>query len=158
MLVRNPRAQVSMKSARIATGQFLPRDPLGAKLFHRSDMIPGGRGRPDYYSRYPHRGKFSDVAGLQLLAQPANRNFQRRHPLRSAFMRAQALDCFSDLVVALRDSVPSVAEFCGSLEGRLGVAAEHDRRMRLLRRLGHELESFDADGLAVIFRRILGPQ
>src|ERR1700731_4924197 len=126
MLVRNPRAQVSMKSARIATGQLLPRDHLGAKLFHRSDMIPGRRSRPDYYSRYSHRRKFFDVPRLQLLAQPANRNFQRRRPLRRAFMLAQALDCFSGLVVALRDSVPAVAEFCGSLEGRLSVAAEYD--------------------------------
>src|ERR1700693_1582552 len=128
MLVRNPRAQVSMKSARIATGQLLPRDHLGAELFHRSDMIPGGRSRPDYYSRYPHRGKFFDVSGLQLLAQPANRNFQRRRPFRRALMLAQALDCFSDLVVALRDPVPTFAELRRALEGRLGVAGEHDRR------------------------------
>src|ERR1700722_7095092 len=158
MLVRNPRAQVSMKSARIATGQLLLRDPPSAELFHRSDMVPGGRSRPDYYSRYPHRGKFFDVSRLQLLAQPADRNFQRRRPLRRAFMLAQALDRRRDLVVAFRDSVPTVAELRRALEGRLGIAAEYDRRMRLLRGLAHELESFDADSLAVILRRILGPQ
>src|ERR1700736_158306 len=158
MLVRNPRAQVSMKSARIATGQLLLRDHLSAELFHRSDMVPGGRSRPDYYSRYPHRRKFFDVSRVQLLAQPADRNFQRRGPLRRALMLAQTLDRRRYLVVALRDSVPTVAEFCRSLEGRFGVAAEYDRRMRLLRRLGHELESFDTDRLAVILRRILGPQ
>src|SRR3984957_7334780 len=158
MLVRNPRAQVSMKSARIATGQLLLRDPPSAELFHRSDMVPGGRSRPDYYSRYPHRGKFFDVSRLQLLAQPADRNFQRRRPLRHAFMLAQALDRRRDLVVAFRDSVPTVAELRRALEGRLGIAAEYDRRMRLLRGLGHELESFDANSLAVIVWRILGPQ
>src|ERR1700691_73837 len=158
MLVGNPLVEVSMISARIATRYSIPRDHFGAELFHRREMLAGRRGGPDDYSRDAHRGEFFDVVGLQLFAQPAHRNFQRHRPLGGALMLPQALDGRRDLVVAFGDSVPAVAEFRRAFERGLGVAAEHDRRMRFLRGLGHELESFDADSLAVIFRRIAGPQ
>src|SRR5580700_4741988 len=72
-------------------------------------------------------------------------------------MLAQALDGRRDLVVALGDSVPSIAEFRRPLERRLGIAAEHDWRMRFLPGLGHHLEAFNRDRLAVILGRIFGP-
>src|ERR1700735_2511823 len=114
MLVRNPPgqvfpAQVSLILERNATRRSLPRDYLGAKLFHRRQMFARGRGRSDNYSRHAHRG--------------------------GAPTPAQALERRRDLVVALGDSVPSIAEFRRPLERRLGIAAEHDWRMRLLRGL-----------------------
>src|SRR5271156_6993038 len=162
MLVRNPPgqvfpAQVSMILERNPTRQSLPRDYLGAKLFHRSEMLARSRRRSDNYSRHAHRSELLDIARLQLLAQPAHGEFQRHRPLGGALMLAQALDCRRNFVVALGDSVPSIAEFRRALERRLGVAAEHDWRMRFLRGLGHELESFDANRFAVILRQIFGP-
>src|SRR5215472_10455342 len=158
MLRCDPRAQVSTILARIATWASILRDHLGPEFLHRRQMLTRGRRRPDNDSRDAHLRKFPDVTRLERLAQPADRDLQRRAALRRALMLAQTLDRRRDLVVGLRDSVPSVAEFRRALERRLGVAAEHDRRMRLLQRFRHELEPRDADRLAVILRRVPGPQ
>src|SRR5208283_4881670 len=143
-------AQVSMILERNPTRQSLPRDYLGAKLFHRREMLARRRRRSDNYSRHPHRCELLDIARLQLIAQPAHREFQRHRPLGGALMLAEALDRRRNLVVGLGNSVPAIAEFRRPLERRLGVAAEHDRRMRFLRWLGHHLETLNRDRLAVI--------
>src|SRR5271156_4581200 len=121
MLVRNPPAQVSMISARIATRQSTPGDYFGAELFHRRDLIARRRGRSDYYARHAYRGEFFDISRLQLFAQTTHRNFQWHGPLRRALMLSQTLDRRRDLVVTLRDSVPAVAEFRRPLEGRFSI-------------------------------------
>src|ERR1700733_997854 len=113
--------------------------------------------RSDDYSRHAHSGELLDIAGLQLLAQPAHRDFQPHRPPGGALMLAQTLDRRPDLVVALGDSVPFIAELRRPLERRLGVAAEHDWRMRFLRGLRHHLKAFNRDRLAVILGRIFGP-
>src|SRR5271156_6730534 len=162
MMASNPPgqvfpAQVSMILKRNATRQSLPRDYLGAKLFHRREMLARRRRWSDNYSRHAHRGELLDIARLQLLAQPAHGDFQRHRPPGGALMLAQALDRRRDFVVALGDSVPAIAEFRRPLERRLGVAAEYDWRMRFLRGLGHHLEAFNRDRLAVILGQIFGP-
>src|SRR5215469_8313750 len=108
MLRCDPRAQVSTILARIATSASILRDHLGPEFFHLR--------------------KFPDIARLERIAQPADRDLQRRRASRRALVLAQTLDRRRDLVVGLRDSLPTVAEFRRTLERGLGVAAEHDRR------------------------------
>src|SRR5205085_7776688 len=53
---------------------------------------------------------------------------------------------------------PAIAELNHALQGVIALAAEKDRRMRLLLRLGVEPDRIEVDELAVEFGLLLGPQ
>src|ERR1700719_4913369 len=84
-------------------------------------------------------------------------DLERHGAMLLALMLAQPLDDAIDLLNFLADSVPSIAQSRRAFQRRLGMPAEHERRMRLLHRLGIHLESFDAGGFAVIDRIVAGP-
>src|SRR5712671_4064104 len=121
-------------------------------------MLLGRRARAHNYSRHPHLRKLPYLLRLQLLAKAADSQLERHGPPGLALMLTQTLDSRADLLSAFRDPVPSIAEFRRTLQRRLGIAAEDDRRMRFLGGLGHELEPFDRHTLAMIIRRVAGPQ
>src|SRR5579872_1741639 len=87
-----------------------------------------------------------------------NRELQRLGTILLALVLAQTFDNAIYFFDFLADPVPSVAQARGAFQRRLGMPAEHEWWMRLLHRLGIHLESFDADGLAVIDRIVFRPQ
>src|SRR5437762_2025506 len=71
---------------------------------------------------------------------------------------AQPRELFPDLVAAAGTREPAVAIFDDAAQRVIALAAEDDRRVRLLRRLRPRPHLIEIDHLAVVFRLVLGPQ
>src|SRR3954447_13726470 len=71
---------------------------------------------------------------------------------------AQPAQLLDDLKAAARAREPAVAIFDDAAQRVIGLPAEDDRRMRLLRRLWPGPDLVEIDHLAVILGLVLGPQ
>src|SRR5262249_59394482 len=71
---------------------------------------------------------------------------------------AQASKGAIGIELALPTREPAVAEFHYAPQGMVALAAEQDRRIRLLLGFGIEPDRIEGDKFAAEFRPILGPQ
>ena len=139
--MRHANRRESRQRVRIASTS-LPGDHLVAESLHRLEMLLGGRFRAEDHSRHAHLLELIDIIGLRFQARRTVSSSGIVRRLRFSCSRSR-LNRRANLIHGLADPVPSVAEARRALQRRLGMPAEHERRMRLLHRLGIHLEAFD---------------
>src|SRR6202521_5784590 len=128
-------------------------------MLHRGERGASARTARQDNPRDAHRREFLRLLERQLASEPgADRYLQWRGTIGGAFVLAKPRDYPARLCQVFGDSVPSVADLRRALKRRLGMAAQHYRRMGPLHGLGLEPETFNSHRASVVDRRALAPQ